>query len=86
MARLTVTLDVPEWTVEMLQRAVHDIDELDSGEGDGIAPENVKAWDVMQFIVLGQLGFIEIAVDMTALGLNIKTAATMHIVTNTMED
>lgn len=63
MARLTVTVDAPNWTVEQLQQAVAAIDEQESGLGEGIAPEFVTAWDILMCVAQGYLTLIPLVED-----------------------
>ena len=56
-ARIRLEIEVP-WSVEQLQQAVHDLDELESGEGEGIALEFVGAEEVLMCIFNGDIGFV----------------------------
>lgn len=56
MARLKLVIEVDDWSVEQLRRAIRDLDEIASGPGNGITVENVKALDVLTFIINGDLG------------------------------
>ena len=81
--RLTVCFDVEDWSAAQLKQAVADIDELDSGEGDGIAIENVTAWDVLQYIATGDIGIVE---DLTDLDHHIIIEGSMRVITNEIKD
>jgi hypothetical protein len=83
MTYLTVCFDLEGWTKEQLQQAVADIDELDSGPGKGIAPENVTAWDVLQYIATGQIGIVE---DLKDTEGNLIVAGQMRVITNKIGD
>lgn len=61
MAELTIKINIPGWTPDELRQAVHDLDELED-PGSGIDPIHVKAWDIITFIALGELGFNEIEI------------------------
>ena len=55
--RLSVIIETKHWNPDDLKQAIHQIDEDDSGEGKGIAPENVTAWDIIQYVTMGELAF-----------------------------
>jgi len=55
--RLTVTIET-DLNIDDLRRAVAELDELESGPGEGIAPENVTAWDVLMMAATGSIGLV----------------------------
>jgi hypothetical protein len=58
---ITVTIRTDAvWTPDVLRQAVADLDEADSGEGEGIYPANVTAWDVIQYIARGDLTVVSL--------------------------
>ena len=83
MTYLTVCFDIEGWTKDQLQQAVADLDELDSGPGNGIAPENVTAWDVLQYIALGELGIVE---DLKDPNGDVIFTGQMRVITNKIGD
>lgn len=54
--RLTIVIET-ELSIDELRMAVSLLDALDAGE-EAIAPENVSAWDVIQYVVTGDLGLV----------------------------
>jgi hypothetical protein len=54
MARLQITIDVPDWTVEQLRQAVRDIDTLD--DPTPIAIEYVDVKDILMYMFGGHIG------------------------------
>ena len=58
--RLSVTIETKHWNPDDLKQAIHQIDEDDSGEGKGIAPENVTAWDIIQYVAMGSISLVRL--------------------------
>lgn len=58
--RITLKFETANFNPDDLRRAVAAIDEQEAGEGQGIAPENVSGWDVIQYVVLGHLNLINL--------------------------
>ncbi len=53
MARISITIVLPEWNVADLRTEVHDLDSYTDQEG--IAPEYVVALDVLTYLIDGSL-------------------------------
>jgi len=51
MARVKLVLDVDSMSMEDLKQYVHNVDETLSGEGNGIATENVTSLDIVQTLL-----------------------------------
>lgn len=45
-----------DWTHQHLREAVAALDEMDSGPGQGISPEQVSILDILEFIYTQQIG------------------------------
>jgi hypothetical protein len=86
--RLTLVFETDK-SIEDLQQMVHELDEFESGPGEGIAPENVTAWDVVTLIATGDISLVTLIGNMTLeeLARSNKTLAELDGVTvNKMEE
>jgi shikimate kinase len=55
MMKLTVVIEIPDQTVAQVTKDIHDMDEIESGQG--IALQFVTAFDVMGALYAGQIGY-----------------------------
>ena len=54
--RLTVVIELDQ-TPDQLRKDVHDVDASHAGEADAIFIDNVKASDIVAFMMIGDLGY-----------------------------